>query len=169
MNISGLSDDNFNSVAWINAEFQKLVKDKNLLTEDASDTNEGENAMEFINSYLSKLQLCAQEVNYAVEESSQKLVSCMPRIIKDTKTLQNDVQQLQKKMLRIHEDVAAVQEETGDCMANLKRLNSMQIKLQNAKESLQESDGWGNLVTQLEEHFERNDLSVSKYYLMHLW
>jgi len=29
-----------------------------------------------------------------------------------------------------------------------------------AKESLQESDGWGNLLAELEDGFERNDLKV---------
>ncbi|XP_037952193.1 conserved oligomeric Golgi complex subunit 7-like [Teleopsis dalmanni] len=44
-------------------------------------------------------------------------------------------------------------------MSVLEKLNNLQTKLQSAKESLQESDGWGNLLNELEDCFERNDLN----------
>ncbi|EDW84346.1 uncharacterized protein Dwil_GK14089 [Drosophila willistoni] len=151
MDISALSEPNFSPAEWINTNYKKYVE------ENVKQGGE-KTASAFIQSYVAKLQLYVQQVNYAVEESSQQVVSSMPRIAKEAATLQRDVQELQEKMLAMRQEVAAVQDETGECMATLERLNTLQSKLQAAKESLQESDGWGNLLAELEDGFERNDL-----------
>ncbi|XP_061389666.1 conserved oligomeric Golgi complex subunit 7 [Musca vetustissima] len=166
MDISALSEDKFDAVDWINENFKKYSEENKSSTAGGRNTDQtsagGEGndrvAIEFINSYVSKLQLYVQQVNYAVEESSQQLVASLPKIVKDVKALHTDVRALQGRMLEMRQEVAAVQEETGECMATLEKLNSKQIKLQTAKESLQESDGWGNLISQLEDSFEKNDL-----------
>lgn len=163
MDISALSEEKFDAVNWINENFKKFSEDKRTTKGENSKSDAGDNetSVDFINSYVSKLQLYVQQVNYAVEESSQQLVGSMPRIVKDAKVLHADVKELQERMLLMRQEVAAVQEETGECMATLERLNTQQCKLQTAKESLQESDGWGNLIAELEDSFERNDLKVS--------
>ncbi|XP_023169166.2 conserved oligomeric Golgi complex subunit 7 [Drosophila hydei] len=151
MDISALSEPvEFSAADWINANYKKYTEENN--------KKESATATSFIQSYVAKLQLYVQQVNYAVEESSQQVVASMPRIAKEAATLQSDVALLQQKMSAMRQEVAAVQEETGDCMATLERLNSLQSKLQAAKESLQESDGWGNLLSELEDCFERNDM-----------
>ncbi|XP_064550815.1 conserved oligomeric Golgi complex subunit 7 [Drosophila montana] len=150
MDISALSEPSFSAADWINANYKKYTEENN--------KKEGATATTFIQSYVAKLQLYVQQVNYAVEESSQQVVASMPRIAKEAATLQCDVAALQQKMSAMRQEVAAVQEETGDCMATLERLNTLQTKLQAAKESLQESDGWGNLLAELEDCFERNDM-----------
>lgn len=159
MDISALSEDKFDPVDWINENFKKYGEETKT---NKSDLTGGDTdvAVEFINNYVSKLQLYVQQVNYAIEESSQQLVASMPRVVKDAKNLHNDVKELQQRMHVMRQEVAAVQEETGECMATLERLNNMQTKLQTAKESLQESDGWGNLIAELDDSFERNDLKV---------
>ncbi|XP_062125747.1 conserved oligomeric Golgi complex subunit 7 [Drosophila sulfurigaster albostrigata] len=150
MDISALSEPSFSAADWINANYKKYAEENG--------KKDGGTATSFIQSYVAKLQLYVQQVNYAVEESSQQVVANMPRIAKEAATLQCDVAMLQQKMRTMRQEVAAVQEETGDCMATLERLNTLQTKLQAAKESLQESDGWGNLLSELEDCFERNDL-----------
>lgn len=143
MDISSLSENNFNATDWINTNFRKSeCTDKSL----------------FISSSVSKLQLYVQQVNFAVEDTSQQLIGNLPRIIKDVKNLHADVESLQQRMGQVRSEVQAVQEETGDCMESLEKLNRLQTKLQIVKESLQESDGWGNLIAELEDSFERNDL-----------
>uniref|UniRef100_A0A1B0FJU9 Conserved oligomeric Golgi complex subunit 7 n=1 Tax=Glossina morsitans morsitans TaxID=37546 RepID=A0A1B0FJU9_GLOMM len=160
MDMVALSEDKFNPVQWINENFLKYVEENKFLSkeEHKKSLNEHERAIDFINNYVSKLQLYVQQVNYALEESSHRLVSTMPRIVKDVRSLQAGVERLQQRMLLMHQGVAAVQKETGECMTTLDHLNSMQMKVQNAKESLQESDGWGNLIASLEDGFERNDV-----------
>lgn len=157
MDISSLSEDSFNPVQWINEHFKKHTQDKEEKTDEM--------ALDFINTYVTKLQLYVQQVNYSLEECSQKVVANVPRILKDAATLQDNVMKLQQRMSVMSQEVAQVQDETGDCMATLERLNSRQINLQKAKESLQESDGWGNLITELEDHFEKSDLKVSEIIL----
>ncbi|SPP80916.1 conserved oligomeric Golgi complex subunit 7 [Drosophila guanche] len=149
MDVSALSEANFSPADWINANYKKYIEENGGTDGDATS---------FIQSYVAKLQLYVQQVNYAVEESSRQVVSSMPRIAKESATLHSDVSQLQEKMSAMRQEVAAVQSETGECMATLERLNTLQTKLQAAKESLQESDGWGNLLAELEDGFERNDL-----------
>uniref|UniRef100_A0A1A9ZTE6 Conserved oligomeric Golgi complex subunit 7 n=1 Tax=Glossina pallidipes TaxID=7398 RepID=A0A1A9ZTE6_GLOPL len=160
MDMVALSEDKFNPVQWINENFLKYVEENKFLSkeEHKKSLNDHERAIDFINNYVSKLQLYVQQVNYALEESSHRLVSTMPRIVKEVRSLQAGVERLQQRMLLMRQEVAAVQKETGECMTTLDHLNSMQIKVQNAKESLQESDGWGNLIANLEDGFERNDV-----------
>lgn len=154
MDISSVSEADFNAVQWINEHFKKHKADK----EEKTETEEL--ALDFINIYVSQLQLCVQQVNYALEECSQQVMGNMPRVLKEATALQDNVQRLQRNMSGMSQEVAQVQEETGECMATLERLNFLQTNLQKAKESLQESDGWGNLITELEDHFEKSDLKV---------
>lgn len=46
-------------------------------------------------------------------------------------------------------------------MSNLERLDSLKTKLTIAKEGLQESDGWGKMIAELEDLFEQNDVTKS--------
>lgn len=66
---------------------------------------------------------------------------------------------LKTKMAEVQKDIFQVHKETGACMANLERLDCIKTKLQIAKEGLQESDGWGRLVAELDDLFEQNDIS----------
>ncbi|XP_075166346.1 conserved oligomeric Golgi complex subunit 7 [Haematobia irritans] len=158
MDISSLSDDKFDAVDWINENFKKFCEEGNSTTLNKDAGGSENEAVDFINTYVSKLQLYVQQVNYAVEESSHELVANLPKIVKDVASLTSDVRHLQGRMLEMRQEVASVQEETGECMATLEKLNTKQTKLQAAKESLQESDGWGKLLSELEDSFERNDL-----------
>lgn len=64
-------------------------------------------------------------------------------------------------MAEVQKNIYQVHKETGACMANLERLDSMKTKLTIAKEGLQESDGWGKLIAELEDLFEQNELTKS--------
>lgn len=84
----------------------------------------------------------------------------MPRIMIDAQNLQTEACQLKAKMAEIQKDIFHVHKETSACMANLEKLDSMKTKLQIAKEGLQESDGWGRLVGELDDLFEQNDIKM---------
>lgn len=82
----------------------------------------------------------------------------------NTPTIQNlhtEARQLKSKMAEVQKNIYQVHKETGACMANLERLDSMKTKLTIAKEGLQESDGWGKLTTELDELFEQNEITKS--------
>lgn len=61
-------------------------------------------------------------------------------------------------MSDIQKDIFQVHKETSACMSDLERLDTLKTKLQIAKEGLQESDGWGRLVAELDDLFEQNDM-----------
>ena len=76
-------------------------------------------------------------------------------------SLQSEAQLLKCKMAEVQNDISVVHKETGACMANLERLDSLKTKLQTAKEGLQESDGWGRLTSELEDLFEQNNVATA--------
>ncbi|XP_036332089.1 conserved oligomeric Golgi complex subunit 7 [Rhagoletis pomonella] len=161
MDIAALSNESFNAIDWINGSYNKHLKEIGNEIDKKGPTESNDNdfiAKDFIAKNVSKLHLYIQQVHNAVEETSQKVVSGMPRVVKDALELQTEVEELKKRMHAMRREMTNVQEETGDCMAALERLNTIQTKLQKAKESLQESDGWGNLICELEDCFEHNNL-----------
>ena len=106
---------------------------------------------------MSKLQLYVQQVNSALEDTSQQVLQNMPRIIKDANNLQHETIVLRTKMTEMQNEISQVQKETGACMYGLERLDNLKSKLQTAKQGLQESDGWGRLTSELDDLLERND------------
>lgn len=99
-----------------------------------------------------------EQVNTAVEDTSQKFLTNLPRVIKDTQNLQNEALLLRAKMYEVQKEIVQVQKETGVCMSKLERLDNLKTTLQTAKQGLQESDGWGRLIAELEDLLERKDL-----------
>lgn len=99
-----------------------------------------------------------QQLNAALEDTSQQVLAGMPRIMRDAQHLQSEAQSLRAKMLEVQTDIAAVQSETGAGMEHLERLDGLQTKLRAAKQGLQESDGWGRLTGELEDLLEQSNL-----------
>lgn len=112
-----------------------------------------------MSTLVSKLQLYVEQVNIAVEDSSQKFLTNLPRVIKDAQNLQNEAMMLRTKMSEVQQEIVHVQKETGVCMSKLERLDNLKTTLQTAKQGLQESDGWGRLIHDLEDLLERKDLT----------
>lgn len=81
--------------------------------------------------------------------------------MKDAQTLQTEGLQLKTKMSEVQKSIFQVHKETGSCMANLERLDSLKSKLTVAREGLQESDGWGKMISELEDLFEHGEVTKS--------
>ncbi|XP_059616324.1 conserved oligomeric Golgi complex subunit 7 [Phlebotomus argentipes] len=137
-------DENFNAIDFINATYA------------ASKTESKE---EFVSALVSQLQIHVQDVNGVLEDTSQQMIGNMPKIMRDMDNLRREALTLQKTMHEMKAEIAQVQRETGSCMANLERLDTLKTKLQVAKQGLQESDGWGRLTSELEDLLERNDVA----------
>lgn len=95
------------------------------------------------------MQLYVQQLNSALEDTSQQVLAGMPKIMKDaqvcysntaltyyflllilTQNLQNEAFSLRSKMSEVQNDITDVQRETGSCMENLERLDCLKTKLQ---------------------------------------
>lgn len=110
---------------------------------------------------VSKLQLYVQQLNAALEDTSQQVLAGMPRIMRDAQQLQHEANSLRTQMHAVQSDIALVQRETGACMAHLERLDGLQTTLRTAKQGLQESDGWGRLTAELDDLLEQSNLQVA--------
>jgi len=55
-----------------------------------------------------KLQLYVQQVNGALEETSQSVLSSLPRILRDTQLLQQETLALREKMVAVKQEIAKV-------------------------------------------------------------
>lgn len=144
MDMSAFSDDNFDAKEWINVTFRSPeVKD---------------NRDAFISSLVMKLQLYVQQVNSALEETSQQVLQSLPRIMRDTDVLQQEALMLREKMKTVREEMSKVQNDTGESLANLEHIDQLKSRLQKAKQALHEADNWSLLAADLEEVFESGDI-----------
>lgn len=62
----------------------------------------------FVSSLVMKLQLYVQQVNGALEETSQSVLSSLPRILRDTQLLQQETLALKEKMVTVKQEIAKV-------------------------------------------------------------
>lgn len=125
-----------------------------------------------------KLQLYVQQVNGALEETSQSVLSGLPRVLRDTQVLQQEALLLREKMVTVKQEIAKVsvdsdcisaflfpskfifilylqlfqvENDTGLSMANLERIDRIKTDLQTAKQGLHEADNWTVLANDVEE------------------
>lgn len=55
-----------------------------------------------------KLQLYVQQVNGALEETSQSVLSSLPRVLRDTQFLQQEALALREKMVAVKQEIEKV-------------------------------------------------------------
>ncbi|XP_012283850.1 conserved oligomeric Golgi complex subunit 7 isoform X2 [Orussus abietinus] len=152
--VSAFSEEGFDAKKWINGSFESAEAKEN---KDA-----------FISSLVMKLQLYVQQLNGALEETSQSVLSSLPRVLRDTRLLQQEALILRDKMIAVKQEIAEVEKETGSSMAALERIDRIKTDLQAAKQSLHEADNWTALANEVEEVFESGDVEkiASKLYSM---
>jgi len=122
-----------------------------------------------------KLQLYVQQVNGALEETSQSVLSSLPRILRDTQLLQQETLALREKMVAVKQEIAKVgtlnffkylswwvvitlenieiqiEKDTASSMATLEKIDRIKTELQTAKQGLHEADNWTVLANDVEE------------------
>ncbi|XP_054278876.1 conserved oligomeric Golgi complex subunit 7 [Macrosteles quadrilineatus] len=144
MDISAFADDNFDPKEWINKTFQ---------SEEVQD-----NKAVIVNTMVKKLQLYVQQVNNALEETSQQVLQSLPRVMRDSEMLHQEAVTLRDTMQSVRQEVAKVEKDTGEAMASLERLDIAKTRLQSCKEALHEADNWTVLAADIEEVFESNNI-----------
>ncbi|KAJ9600656.1 hypothetical protein L9F63_026203 [Diploptera punctata] len=144
MDVAAFSEDNFEVKEWINKTFKS--------------TEAQENRDAFVSSLVMKLQLYVQQVNSALEDTSQQVLQSLPRVMRDTEVLYQEALILREKMQSVKQEIAKVEQDTGQSMATLERIDKLKTELQAAKQALHEADNWTVLATDLEEVFESGDI-----------
>uniref|UniRef100_A0A0A9Z8G4 Conserved oligomeric Golgi complex subunit 7 n=1 Tax=Lygus hesperus TaxID=30085 RepID=A0A0A9Z8G4_LYGHE len=145
MDISAFSADDFDPKEWINQQFK--------VTEVPDKENQ-------LTSVVSKLQLYVQQVNGAIEETSEHVIKNLPRVMHDTDMIQKEAILLKDKMQVVKEEITKIQRDTASSMATLEKLDKMKTELQTAKQALHEADNWTVLATDIEEVFETHNIDA---------
>ena len=146
MDVSAFSEDTFDVKEWINKTFKSAEAQEN---KDA-----------FVSSLVMKLQLYVQQVNGALEETSQSVLSSLPRVLRDTQLLQQEAIALSEKMVAVKQEIEKVEKDTASSMATLERIDKIKTDLQTAKQGLHEADNWTVLANDVEEVFESGDIEA---------
>ncbi|CAL7939223.1 unnamed protein product [Xylocopa violacea] len=143
MDVSAFSEDTFDVKDWINKTFKSAEAQEN---KDA-----------FVSSLVMKLQLYVQQVNGALEETSQSVLSSLPRVLRDTQLLQQEALALREKMVAVKQEI---EKDTVSSMTTLERIDRIKTDLQTAKQGLHEADNWSVLANDVEEVFESGDIGA---------
>ncbi|CAK9812034.1 Conserved oligomeric Golgi complex subunit 7 [Anthophora plagiata] len=146
MDVSAFSEDSFDVKDWINKTFKSAEAQEN---KDA-----------FVSSLVMKLQLYVQQVNGALEETSQSVLSSLPRVLRDTQLLQQEALALREKMVVVKHEIEKVEKGTASSMVTLERIDRIKTNLQTAKQGLHEADNWSVLANDVEEVFESGDIEA---------
>lgn len=89
-----------------------------------------------------KLQLYVEQVNTALEETSQQVLSALPKIMRDTKTLQTEAMALKEKMAVVKNEIIKIEQDTGSSIQTIEKLDKIKNNMIVAKQGLHESDNW---------------------------
>ncbi|KAJ8983014.1 hypothetical protein NQ317_014311 [Molorchus minor] len=143
MDIGSFSNDDFDTKSWIN---------------DILKNSETQKEPSYTMSLVMKLQLYVQQVNNALEETSQQVLASLPKIVHDTKNLQQEALVLKEKMAVVRKEIEKIEHDTGKSINTIERLDSMKTMLNVAKQGLHESDNWMVLVNDLEEIFDSKNI-----------
>uniref|UniRef100_T1I1G8 Conserved oligomeric Golgi complex subunit 7 n=1 Tax=Rhodnius prolixus TaxID=13249 RepID=T1I1G8_RHOPR len=143
MDISAFSEESFDAKDWINKTFQTAQAVEN---KDA-----------FLSSLVAKLQLYVQQVNGAIEETSEHVLKHLPRVMHDADMIQREALMLKEKMQLVKEEITHIQKGTADSMAILEKLDKMKMELHTAKQALHEADNWTLLANDMEDVFETHN------------
>ena len=111
MDLKSFSEDSFDTKEWINAAF----KQHNQL----SSSGGHEKREQFASSMVMKLQLLISKLNVSLEEQSDSIGACMPRVMRETESIQSEAEVLSSKMIFIRAEVEEVNQETGCSMSQL--------------------------------------------------
>lgn len=146
MDIGAFSEDSFDAKEWIN---------KTLRSNEAL-----ENKEVFISSLVAKLQLYVQQVNGAVEDTSEYVIQSLPRVMHDADMILKEALMLKDKMHSVKEEIMKIEKDTASSMETLEKLDQMKTELQRAKQALHEADNWTVLATDIEDVFESHKIDA---------
>lgn len=146
MDLSAFSNDNFDAKEWINSTFQ-LPEAK-------------ENKETYSSTLVMKLQLFIQEVNNALEVTSQQVMQVIPRIVRELDAMREEALLLKEQMKTVKEDVMKVEHDSTKSMKTLLLIDSVKSRMQEATKSLKEADNWSTLSADVEDVFQTGDINA---------
>uniref|UniRef100_A0A4W5N7W8 Conserved oligomeric Golgi complex subunit 7 n=1 Tax=Hucho hucho TaxID=62062 RepID=A0A4W5N7W8_9TELE len=147
MDFSKFLDDGFDVKDWVNGAFK--------MQKDAPGKADAHAA-----TLVMKLQVFIQEVNNAIEDSSNQALQNMPRVLRDVEALKQEASFLKEQMVLVKEDIRKFEQDTVQSMQVLVELDQVKSRMHLAADALQEADKWSTLSADIEETFKTQDLTV---------
>uniref|UniRef100_A0A8C8MFE0 Conserved oligomeric Golgi complex subunit 7 n=1 Tax=Oncorhynchus tshawytscha TaxID=74940 RepID=A0A8C8MFE0_ONCTS len=147
MDFSKFLDDDFDVKDWVNGAFK--------MQKDAPGKADAHAA-----TLVMKLQVFIQEVNNAIEDSSNQALQNMPRVLRDVEALKQEASFLKEQMVLVKEDIRKFEQDTVQSMQVLVELDQVKSRMHLAADALREADKWSTLSADIEETFKTQDLTV---------
>ncbi|CAB1337812.1 unnamed protein product [Coregonus sp. 'balchen'] len=148
MDFSKFLDDDFDVKDWVNGAFK--------MQKDAPGKADAHAA-----TLVMKLQVFIQEVNNAIEDSSNQALQNMPRVLRDVEALKQEASFLKEQMVLVKEDIRKFEQDTVQSMQVLVELDQVKSRMHLAADALQEADKWSTLSADIEETFKtQNSLAM---------
>ncbi|XP_065647369.1 conserved oligomeric Golgi complex subunit 7 isoform X2 [Hydra vulgaris] len=126
MDFSKFSDESFDVKEWINNALQM----KSTLADNQ------------VSSLVMKLQLCIQEVNKSLEETSRVALNNIPRVLREVESVKTEASVLKNQMAVLKDDIRLIEENTSQSMKELMLIDSIKNRMQSTSLALQEADNW---------------------------
>lgn len=152
MDFSAFSDNSFESTNWINNAFSCIDSNGN---KESIATN-----------VVFKLQLLVQEVNNSLEETAQQMIHNLPKVMRETETLQKDSFVLREEMKTIKQKLNQIESESSKSMQTLINIDVVKRRMQETCKALQEADNWTTLSSDVEEVFLSGDINAIAHKLI---
>ncbi|XP_050421555.1 conserved oligomeric Golgi complex subunit 7 [Adelges cooleyi] len=143
MDISLFSEKDFNVVNWIN----NTLKDK-----------PPDQCREIIPSMLKKLQLCVEQVNEVLDDSTEQVLFSLPKVINDIEQFENQAIHIKQKITDLKQEINTVKSNTGESLIKLQIYDEIKCKMEITKHALEEADNWTKLITDIETLIENEEL-----------
>ena len=120
MDLKSFSQESFDSKEWINAAF--------LQHQHNSSSGDHEEREQFAATMVMKLQLLISKLNASLEEQSELACASMPRVLRETESIQSEADVLTAKMALVRAEVQQVNRETGSSMKQLVKMDLLKGK-----------------------------------------
>uniref|UniRef100_A0A2P2I5Q8 Conserved oligomeric Golgi complex subunit 7 n=2 Tax=Hirondellea gigas TaxID=1518452 RepID=A0A2P2I5Q8_9CRUS len=150
MDLALFSEENFDPKTWINDVFKGQNKmDAAAMQQHAS-------------SLVMRLQLAIQEVNTSLEDTSQQVLSGLPRVVRDVESLGQEASLVKTQMAALMTDLKKVScSGNNSSLDKLVRLDCLKSRLTQSAQALRQADNWTTLATEVEEVLEAGELEVA--------
>jgi conserved oligomeric Golgi complex subunit 7 len=145
--LKAFSGDTFDVKDWVNKTFKSSEAQK-------------QNKEQYASSLVMKLQLLIAKLNASLEEQSEAVCQNLPRVVRDTESMQQEALLLQAKMEAVQEEIDKVNRETGSSMGTLVQMDLFKERIQATRRALKEADNWTTLTSEIEDAIDNNDLSL---------
>ncbi|KAJ0169793.1 hypothetical protein K1T71_014399 [Dendrolimus kikuchii] len=140
MELKSFAEDDFDPKKWINKAWS---------------TSGSQEKEIFVANTVTRLQLYMKQLTNSLDETTTQIVTSVPRILQDASSLQLEGALLQQKLLALEQKVQDVEEQTGNSIESLQKIDQLKSRLENAASALREADKWAALATSLEDILEK--------------